>query len=377
MSEVETSEAEPVQEQRIFSVDDAIAHGNLVNENIISQWLPVWSRNAFAHHQYIDPVRQNLRTHFDLHLGATAVIVSTGPSLDRNLRELNEIPRDKFVLIATTSALNPLLANGLKPEYAAINDGQAWIADLHYDGLRDLLTDTTLLISTMTHPSTALEWPGRRLYYNDFGPDLPFIGAKGTLSMVYPELWNIPVSGCTTNLSIRAALLMGFSRMVLIGTDLAFSDRSAHGTKYDRVTGLKDHSFAVGMGAVFYRDGSAWTARPKADDFFKKKARWIMRLCPVGCEHVVQEWGPKQPLEPNDPRYEKCQYCGAKMRHCPTSAEYLFYYRNLMSIADPGSATLRNPATGKEEARAYEVINSTGDGIAVNIKNMPLRLVFP
>ena len=354
---VQRDEAVPVEEPRIYSLDDAIIHGNIVNETIVAQWLPVWTRNAFAHHRFIDPTRQNLRNLFDVHKDQTAIIVSTGPSLDRNLEELEAIPRDRFTLIATTSALNPVIAAGFTPEYAAINDGQPWIADLHYAGLRDFLGETTLICSTMAHPSTALEWPGPRVYYNDFGPEIPLMGTKGSLSMVYPELWNIPVSGCTTNLALRAAFLIGFSKMVLIGTDLAFSGRSAHGTKYER-------------------KGSTWTPKPKSEDFFIRKARWIMRTCWRGCEHVVQEWTPSMPLEPASDRFMKCQFCKELLRHCPTSAEYLFYYRNLLTIAQTGGATLRNPNTNQEEPRTFEVINATGDGIAVNLKNQPLAQVF-
>jgi hypothetical protein len=350
------------EQPRAFGIDDAISFGGdtiwgvshgIANDDVIKVLTPAWFRNSYANHRLVDVVKQNLRSIALKHDGKTAVVVSTGPSLDRNIKEMLAADRDAFHVIATTSSLNPLIANGIQPDYAVINDGAHWVAQLHYTGLERWLKDVPLLIATTCHPSTATEWPGPLYWYNDWSPDVPMMAAGGALCSVWPELTGIPVGGCTTNLAVRASMFLGFNKIVLVGMDLGFSGKSAHCSKYI----VEDEP------SVMIDEKPSWKVRPTFEQFFLARARWLFRGCPAGCSYVVTEWGPSMPMEAERAEWANCAECGEVMTMTPTSSEYMFYLRDLINLVVAKKFTL-DLGRGPEE-RTMQIINATGAGIAI------------
>lgn len=314
--EVEETERSSEVRPRCFSVDDAITEGNIKNDNVISHWIGPWTRNSYANFPLVKQDTQNLRNFFKYNDGETCIIVSSGPSLDGQIKDILAADRSKFKIVSTTSALNPLIANGIMPDYATINDGAPWVADLHYTFLYEQLKEIPLIISTTCHPSTARKWPGPLLWYNDYSPEVPLMSNDGGLFLTYYSLTGIPVGGCTTNLSIRIAVLLGFKNIIMAGMDLSFQGRTAHCTKYKR------------------DDFGKWVPRESNSSFYTEKARWIFRGCPDGCSFVLNEWQTDMPIHPQWDEWEKCPDCGKKFRHVVTSAEYLFYMRDLSSLVN-------------------------------------------
>jgi hypothetical protein len=62
---------------------------------------------------------QPLARYKDVYRGKTAVIISAGPTLDRNLETIKKY-RDRFVLFAVGTALKTLYANDIKPDFLCI-----------------------------------------------------------------------------------------------------------------------------------------------------------------------------------------------------------------------------------------------------------------
>ena len=228
------AERRQVPENMLSQFLDTLVHqSGLSNENILKYWLPKWTLNAARNYQFISKELpgadlENIALTND---GGTCVIPSTGPSLDANLEELRKIDRSKYKILAPTSALNPLIANGFTPDYACLNDGQPWVSRWHYRGLLEDLVDVPLITMTTCDPKTIKHWPGQRFYYNDYHPDYYFL--KDGIRHIYP-VTGVPCSGCVSNLAVRLAVILGFSRIVLLGNDLAFTGGKYCSTKYER-----------------------------------------------------------------------------------------------------------------------------------------------
>lgn len=358
MNNVETTISK-VKLPTVYDFDHAVSIGNIKNDEIIKHWKPIWTRNALQNYEFIDPNTMNLRSHFKIHDGKTCVIVSSGPSLDHDLEELKKIDRSRYTLISTTSALNPVLANGLVPEYASINDGAPWVSALHYEGLYDLLSTTTLIASTVSHQLTLKKWPGPILLYHDYSPELDLMDKDGPLFTVWPQFTGIPVGGCTTNLTLRVSALLGFTKILTIGMDLSFNEESAHCTKYSRKP-----------------DGS-FSPVSQSDHMFKGKAILIMHGCPDGHGFVIHDFDPEtNDLSGKTKNWNQCVTCEKDMMHKPTSPEYLFYLRDLSSLIH-AAKTVMDLGDGKEE-RNIEIIDCTLGGIArcINMRHMDLSDVF-
>lgn len=354
MNDLVPTAAEQTEGPRAFSIPEAIKEGGIENTRITDFWRPRWEHNFVSGYHLIRPDTMNLRVLSMKHDKQAILVVSTGPSLDRNIEELKQLDRSGFGIMASTSALNPLIVNGIIPDYAIINDGAPWVADLHFAGLEAELEKVPLIIATTCHPTTAERYPGPRLYYHDFAPDDPLLSPEGLLYRMLPQFTGIPVGGCTTNCAVRVSVMLGFTRMVLIGSDLAFPGGRSHCTKYER-------------GEV------EWEPLPINEEFYKKKARWLFHTCPKGCTYVVHEWEPDKPIEWDD-KLKACADCKAEMRHVATSAEYMFYLSNLINVAEAGR--MKVDINGDAQIRDYRVINATGDGIATLMENAPLAEAF-
>lgn len=364
MSEVVQTRELPVEGAQRLTLDECIADTGIENTVVKGYWKPAWERNFLGMWQHIRPDTRNLREVLFKSDGETAVIVGTGPSLDRNIDEMLAADRSRFKLIACTSALNPLLVRGLEPDLAVINDGQPWITDWHVKGLEQMICAAhdgrgfPLALQTTAHPSTASGWPSRLLFYHDSDPGDSLIGGPGSRALngtseagengglVYRHLKDIvgiPVSGCTTNCAARIAVLMGCHRVILLGTDFAFpvidGIPRSHCTKYS------------------YQHGE-WRPREVDPEFYIKKARYLLHICKGGCWYTITRWSPTDPLV-WDSDLAKCPECHEETDHVPVSGEYMFYMNQAMLIA---TTRPKVELDDRIVDRPFILINATGAG---------------
>ncbi len=141
-----------------------------------------------------------------------AIIVGSGPSLDRTIEDLRRLAPNAIIFSAGTSLL-PLLRNGIRPDFhcelenswSSVEHLQRVAAEFDLDGI-------TLLGSNTIHPWMPPMFRERVLYFRD--------------SVCSTPLWCPDGSGIhgtaptCTNLALRAALVMAFRKIYLFGVDL-------------------------------------------------------------------------------------------------------------------------------------------------------------
>ena len=140
-----------------------------------------------------------------------AVIVSAGPSLDRNIHELHG-KKDHVLIIATDTTLKPLLAAGIEPHFVMTGDP----SDANYLHLKGAVTKEALLIMEATaHPQSPEGFEERTiacLYNNSVLHSLSELpGKKGVLSA-----W-----GSVATMALDFAMFAGCDPVIFIGQDLA------------------------------------------------------------------------------------------------------------------------------------------------------------
>jgi hypothetical protein len=171
-----------------------------------------------------------------------AVVVGSGPSLDKSIETLRAI-RDRVILFSAGSALRPLLKAGIRPDFhCELENGWASFNSV-WQTVRetgDDLDGITLIASTTVYPRLLSLFKDRILYFRDsvsstalWSPD--HIGIHGT-------------APTCTNLALRAATLLCFKELYLFGVDLGTRDPSQHHTKE----------------SVYYKD-KWWDGRLEAD----------------------------------------------------------------------------------------------------------------
>jgi len=155
----------------------------------------------------------------DLALDRPAIVVSGGPSLARNIHELARPGvRDRFVIIAATTVLKPLLAAGVRPHFVCTLDygdlGRRFVEGLTAADVEGV----TLVVEPKGNAAMTKAWPGA----------LRFLGS-GRLDDLLGRAAGMPKgsleSGATVaHMCYALARYLGADPVILVGQDLGFTD---------------------------------------------------------------------------------------------------------------------------------------------------------
>ncbi|TVQ64201.1 MAG: DUF115 domain-containing protein [Phycisphaerales bacterium] len=151
--------------------------------------------------------------------GLPAVVVSAGPSLERNMRLLAAPGvRERCVIVAVQTALKPLLNAGVRPHFVTALDYHE-ISARFYEGLTPAdVAGVTLIAEPKANPAILDAFPGAvRCPRDEFldaalGDDLA--GEHGA----------VPSGATVAHLSYYFARWLGCDPVALIGQDLGFTD---------------------------------------------------------------------------------------------------------------------------------------------------------
>jgi hypothetical protein len=176
--------------------------------------------------------------------GMPAVIVSAGPSLDKNIHELRGF-EDKILILSTDTALKPLLAAGIDPHFVLTGD-PSYTNYLH---LKDAPSQQALLVAEATsYPAVFAEFDGKTItciFENSALRSLSdLLGNKGTL-----RAW-----GSVATMALDFALLLQCNPITFMGQDLAHTDGRIY------CSGIRfDEEWFAGIA-----DPEAWQTKLKA-----------------------------------------------------------------------------------------------------------------
>lgn len=147
-----------------------------------------------------------------------AIVVSAGPSLNKNLHHLHKA-KGKAIIVCVGTALRVLLKEGIVPDLVVTIDGGEPNAR-HFEGVD--YRDIPLVFYPIVHPdilkgsqtenfvsmgTTGIDW-----WLNQYIED------KGVLA----------TGGSVANTAFDLAIQMGCNPIVLVGQDLAYSDGHSH-----------------------------------------------------------------------------------------------------------------------------------------------------
>ncbi|OQA07911.1 MAG: hypothetical protein BWY66_01213 [bacterium ADurb.Bin374] len=139
------------------------------------------------------------------------VIVSTGPSLNKNIEELHAA-QGKCVMICADSALRILLKHGIKPHAVASLERIIKTASLFEEFTEDQVKDVWLAATPVIMPQTYANWRGPVVIVYRAFAHFDWINIpKGTLS-----------SGAScSNLAFKILEALGCNPIILVGQDCA------------------------------------------------------------------------------------------------------------------------------------------------------------
>ena len=175
----------------------------------------------------------------DVFAGIPAIVVSTGPSLAKNVHLLlDESVRDKFVIICVGQALRTLLGYGIRPDFACTVDfGEVNYS--HFVGLEDC--GIPLIALNRAYAPIFANWRGP-VYVAGNGES-----KKKTVSDIWVDKGYVLQGGSVSHFALALAQHFGCRSIALIGQDLAYEGDQSHTAGTDSAGAL-----TVGEDGVLY-----------------------------------------------------------------------------------------------------------------------------
>ena len=181
----------------------------------------------------------------------TAIIVSTGPSLNKQLELLKQVQNHATIIIADSSY--PILkAHGIKPDYVTSIERVECTSEFFNSEPSEFDKDIIFLTATLTHPTTVKYLKGRNSAY--ILRTLPYELGFGDDDFGY-----IGGGQSAAHLSFEMAVALEHEKIIFIGQDLAYGEgRSSH-AKGHVLSGNYDKSQASKYTIAYGGDGMAET----------------------------------------------------------------------------------------------------------------------
>ena len=160
-----------------------------------------------------------------------AIIVSAGPSLDKNVKELRRAQGKAFIIVVD-AALRTVLREGIWPDMVCTIDPES--PDRFFENLD--LRGVIWSCARLTRPQVMEDYGGTIFYQGGFTPGWNR-EVSNELGYAFPEMQS---GGCVTSEAFLVAIYLGFKKLVLVGQDMAFTDGLSHTSGIEGAFGEND-----------------------------------------------------------------------------------------------------------------------------------------
>lgn len=164
----------------------------------------------------------------DIYKDKTALVISAGPSLDKNLETIKKY-RDKVIIFSVGQALRTLLHDDITPDFVGLVETSSQMSQLENLDTSNI----NLILEPLTYNG---------LHQSKFKNIISYPSKVSTPNLIWTSIANIDASnyissGTVSYMMLYSAYLLGFKDLILVGQDLAFLDGKCY-TKDTQHKGL-------------------------------------------------------------------------------------------------------------------------------------------
>ena len=195
----------------------SIVDKKIININTISRFDKLWAYNIASNAAKIS-THYGVNKFFDKYKNIPAVIVSAGPSLEKNIRKLKEI-KNKALIIAVDTAIKPLFSHNISPHFIITIDPQK--KNSKY--FRNVNFKESVLIAESSVDKEAID---------SFNGAIYFINSIFPLAKYFMEelgdRGDITTGGSVSTAACDFAIRIGANPIIMVGLDLSFPNYQTH-----------------------------------------------------------------------------------------------------------------------------------------------------
>lgn len=154
----------------------------------------------------------------DLYKGKTAVIVSAGPSLEKNINLLKEY-KEKCIIITGGRTLKSLLNIEVAPDFVCTVDPDVPA----YDVMRGAFECTApMLFSELTYSGVLRDYKGKKVFFSEMST------TSVTEPLINTKCANLFQGGSVAHTCTALGVYLGCENIIFIGQDLAYTNDKTH-----------------------------------------------------------------------------------------------------------------------------------------------------
>ena len=189
-----------------------------VNRNTKVKFSAVVAKNLLANLKHLVNGYKTIQYAGKIPENIPGILVAAGPSLNKNINELKNA-KGKAFIIATDTAMKPLLNAGIIPDMYAIVDGKKPLSLINIKGAENIP-----LICTIVAASEVLDYhKGKKVFCNE-GIRL----AEDILNHSTYPYSPVPIGGSVATHIFAFMYMIGIKTIILVGQDLAYTNNRSH-----------------------------------------------------------------------------------------------------------------------------------------------------
>lgn len=198
--------------KHVFNMNTEVAFGERLADNILYS-LPYILRGSS-----LNNLKRAIRK-YDIS-GIPAIVVSAGPSLDKNIKQLKSVGNKAFI-ISVDSAIKALIREGIDFHIGISVDPRKNPAIFE----DERIAGYPFVLSANSIPAIARKSQSRLFFESPVG----FEGFEETIKAKTGEgLGELKTGGSVATDAFSLAEYLGFEKIILIGQDLAYTDGKTH-----------------------------------------------------------------------------------------------------------------------------------------------------
>ena len=200
-------------QSKVLSVVDK----KIININTISRFDKLWAYNIASNAVEI-ATHYGVNRFFNKYKDIPAVIVSAGPSLEKNITKLKDI-KNKAITIAVDTAMKPLSSHEISPHFVITIDPQKknskYFRNIHFE-------DTVLISESSVDHEAVESFNGSIFFIDSIFPLAKYfmkpLGDRGDITM----------GGSVSTAAYDFAVKIGANPIIMVGLDLSFPNHQTH-----------------------------------------------------------------------------------------------------------------------------------------------------
>ncbi len=203
--------------EKFIAILDNIYYTSSSSITVVSSFKKIFFENMISNLSIINNT-SSLNSYIGKFKNTPAIIVSAGPSLDRNIQTMLKYKNhlDKFFIIAGNRTMGSLIENGIKPNLVVSVDP----AQVTYDMMKKYLdSDLPLAFYEYSNKDLVKEYRGEKIYISELFSRT--IEDLKDLSRTY-------IGGSVAHTCIDIAKIIGCNKIILVGQDCALTENKHH-----------------------------------------------------------------------------------------------------------------------------------------------------